>query len=95
MRFELQRTARLVSFDARLQAQAVPHVEVHGPRRVREIDLLAGNLVLIAVHDRPQRPPVAREATGEHTRVQRLLVRRPVRAHHQRRELPLDRRDPP
>ena len=91
--FSEQRACAVV--DPRLQAHAVPHIEVPRAGRMRERDLLAVDFVLVAIDDRPQRLARAREAAGEHAGLQRLLVRRPVRADHERRELPLDRRDPP
>jgi hypothetical protein len=88
-------TSRFAIFDARFQPHAVPHVEVLSSRSVRDRNLLAGDFVLSAIHDRPQRLACAREAAREHAGLQCLLVRRPVHADHQRRELPLNRRDPP
>src|SRR6185295_2407428 len=57
-------------------------------------DLLAVDLIFVAVDQRPQRLSDAWETACEHAGLERALIGAPVGADDQRGELPLDRRDP-
>ena len=84
----------LAAGDAGLERRTLPQVVVVVPVGMRRDQLLAGELVFVAVDDRPQRPVRGRKSAREHALLPGRRVRQPVGTGGQAGELPQDGREP-